>query len=309
MKSVSLLVLVYFSCVKIIFAQEIEYFSTRGVKSEKNNCEFYTIGKKVGEKYVDTLKSYYCQSNTIKSIIYFQNGIPEGKSQHYFKNGFLERVEYLREGRPVGTSTLFYPNGIKRAIFEYDNDDSKFDWSYRIVETWDSIGQPTVKNGSGFCNSLETNFGIEIGFVKDGLKDSTWLTFDKVSKKRILEELFRAGKFIKGKRFDNSTVTEYFFTEVSASPKDGLKAFYQEIMKTIKYPKGARKARITGKVYIQFIVFPDGSLQEVQCIKGIGGGCDEAAIEAVKKSKPWIPGNQKGLPVKQRMTLPIEFKI
>ncbi len=290
-------------------AQEIDYYSDRGAKAESHNCDYYTIGKKIGEKYVDTVRSYYCQTNSTKSITYYLNGLPEGKSQHYFRNGKLEKIELRKNGRPVGVSTLFYPTGVKRAIFEYDSDDSKFDWSYRIVDTWDSLGQSAVKNGNGFCNSLETIWGIEVGFVKNGLKDSTWVTFEKISKQKILEETYKEGELLKGKRLDGSKEIEYRFTVVAASPKKGMKDFYNEIGANVKYPKAARRAGIKGKVFVQFTVYPDGTIQDVKCIKGIGGGCDEAAIEAVSKSKPWMPGTQKGIPVKQRMTLPIEFNL
>lgn len=42
-------------------------------------------------------------------------------------------------------------------------------------------------------------------------------------------------------------------------------------------------------------------------LKGIGDGCDEEAIRALKLSPNWIPGRQRGIAVKQHMVLPITF--
>src|SRR4051812_11835567 len=53
--------------------------------------------------------------------------------------------------------------------------------------------------------------------------------------------------------------------------------------KNHKYPEEARKNKIEGKVVIQFIINEDGTCSDFEVIKGIGYGCDEAAVEAFKK--------------------------
>ncbi len=45
---------------------------------------------------------------------------------------------------------------------------------------------------------------------------------------------------------------------------------------------------------------------EVQ--RGIGAGCDEAAIAAVMKAK-FIPGRQRGKPMKVRVSISIRFQL
>jgi TonB family protein len=57
------------------------------------------------------------------------------------------------------------------------------------------------------------------------------------------------------------------------------------------------------------VVQTDGSITDVRAKKGIGAGCDEAAMQAVKSSPKWHPGKNKGIAVKQRMVLPITFKL
>ena len=51
----------------------------------------------------------------------------------------------------------------------------------------------------------------------------------------------------------------------------------------------AREAGVKGKVYVQFVVEKDGSLQISKIIRGIGSGCDEEAKRAVRKC---LNGNQ-----------------
>jgi protein TonB len=66
---------------------------------------------------------------------------------------------------------------------------------------------------------------------------------------------------------------------------------------------------VEGKVFVQFVIGKDGSISDVKVIKGIGAGCDEEAIRIVQSSPAWNPGKQRGKPVKQRYTLPIQFKL
>lgn len=66
---------------------------------------------------------------------------------------------------------------------------------------------------------------------------------------------------------------------------------------------------IEGRVFIEFLIGKDGTLSEIKVIKGIGGGCDEEALRVIQGSPNWNPGKQRGVPVKQRYTLPIVFKL
>jgi len=77
----------------------------------------------------------------------------------------------------------------------------------------------------------------------------------------------------------------------------------------MRYPVQARRMGIEGRVFVQFVVQKDGSLQEIQVIKGIGAGCDEEAVRVIKKSKNWKPGKQRGRAVKVRMIIPIVFRL
>ena len=97
--------------------------------------------------------------------------------------------------------------------------------------------------------------------------------------------------------------------EDPATPPGGYQAFYQYVAKKLKYPAQARRMGIEGKVYVQFVVDKDGSLTEVQAVKGIGAGCDEEAVRVLKGAPKWSPPKQRGKPVKQRIILPITFKL
>lgn len=81
-----------------------------------------------------------------------------------------------------------------------------------------------------------------------------------------------------------------------------------EIQKKIIYPEIAKRAGVEGKVYVLAFVDESGTVTDAKVIKGIGAGCDEAALDAVKKTK-FKPGKQRGKPVKVQVSIPVVFKL
>lgn len=76
----------------------------------------------------------------------------------------------------------------------------------------------------------------------------------------------------------------------------------------ITYPEMARRAQIEGRVIVQFIIDKEGNVRDPEVIRGIGGGCDEVALKAIKKAK-FIPGRQRGMPVLVKYSMPINFTL
>ena len=71
----------------------------------------------------------------------------------------------------------------------------------------------------------------------------------------------------------------------------------------------ARMRGIQGTVLVSLIVNTDGTVDGVELVQGIGGGCDEEAIRIIKSSPNWTPGMIKGKAVRTRMKIPISFKL
>jgi protein TonB len=96
----------------------------------------------------------------------------------------------------------------------------------------------------------------------------------------------------------------FIVVERMPEPAGGMEAIYRRL----RYPEIARKAGIEGRVVLQFIVDERGNVVNPTVIRGIGGGCDEAAIEAIKGVR-FTPGMQRGRPVKVQFQLPIVFRL
>jgi len=74
------------------------------------------------------------------------------------------------------------------------------------------------------------------------------------------------------------------------------------------YPEVARKARISGIVIVECVIDKNGIVQNVQVLKALPFGLDQAAVEAVKKWK-FRPGTLNGQPVDVIFNLTVNFKL
>lgn len=101
----------------------------------------------------------------------------------------------------------------------------------------------------------------------------------------------------------------FVIVEEQPHPYGGIQAFYDYINKNIKYPAQARRMNIEGRVFVQFIIEKDGSISQVQVIRGISETCDEEAVRVVSSAPKWAPGKQRGKPVRVKLVLPISFRL
>jgi len=97
--------------------------------------------------------------------------------------------------------------------------------------------------------------------------------------------------------------------ETMPTPPGGMEGWNKYLSNNLKYPTQARRMGIEGTVYVVFVVNTDGSIQDVEILRGIGGGCDEEAMRVVKSAPNWEPGKQRGKAVRVKMRLPIRFKL
>ena len=133
------------------------------------------------------------------------------------------------------------------------------------------------------------------------------IDFDiEITEETVVEEFDTEG--LEMFEMEEEKADEIFtIVEVKPEPVGGMAAFMSYMAENIKYPETALRTRVQGKVFVQFIVNADGSLGDIKVIKGIGGGCDEEAIRVISNAPDWIPGRQRGKPVRVRMMAPVFF--
>ena len=209
---------------------------------------------------------------------------------------------------------------------------------FRDVES-DSVSLRTVSNEQG-----RVTFVIVLGkeryvtldiFDKNGTYRKTLLNggwgpgeFGIIWKSES-NDIIKAGEYsyeleadhevlIKGSfSYNNTGISEYnvnsekIFTVVEVMPEfsGGINALMKYLSDNIKYPEEAKKEGIQGRVFVNFVVEKSGKVNNVNVIRGIGGGCDEEAIRVISSMPDWKPGLENGKAVRVDYNIPIKFAL
>jgi protein TonB len=100
----------------------------------------------------------------------------------------------------------------------------------------------------------------------------------------------------------------FFLVEVLPTFRGGgLDKFREWVIKRTNYPPEAVTKKITGTVVISFVVEKDGSISNVNIVKSVNPLLDDEAVKVISESPKWSPGLQRGLPVRFRYLIPLNF--
>ena len=103
---------------------------------------------------------------------------------------------------------------------------------------------------------------------------------------------------------------EIFFIveEMPTFQGKGQEGFREWVANNLRYPESAAKNGISGRVFVQFVVRKDGSLSDIEIVRGAHPDLDAEAFRVIKESPPdWTPGVQHGRKVNVAYTFPIVF--
>lgn len=89
---------------------------------------------------------------------------------------------------------------------------------------------------------------------------------------------------------------------------DSLRAFLGRV---IEYPKWDLDNNVSGRVWAEFIVSKDGSLEDVHIAGSVRGqrDLDSVVLSAIAQMPKWKPAELQGSPVSSRMRLPVVFDL
>jgi protein TonB len=103
------------------------------------------------------------------------------------------------------------------------------------------------------------------------------------------------------------------FTVVEEMPEfpGGMQELMKYLQNNINYPQVEKEAGIQGKVFVKFVVQPDGAISSTEILRGVAGGegLSREAMRVVKSMPKWKAGKQNGRSVPVYFNLPINFKL
>lgn len=203
-----------------------------------------------------------------------------------FPGGEEALISYL-------SSSISYPEEAKKEGIE-----GKVFVNF-VVEKDGSIGEVKIKRGIGGGCDEEA-----IRVIKEMPK---WEPATQRNKEVRLEMNLPINFKLNETEVDKNQV--FLVVEVMPEYPGGEKAMYSFISNNLNYPEIAKKAGTQGRIFVTFVVEKDGSITDVQVLRGIGDGCDEEAIRVIKAMPKWTPGQQRGEAVRVAYRIPIKFAL
>lgn len=170
------------------------------------------------------------------------------------------------------------------------------------------------QNGNGIGKGFWQN-GIprHSGSYESGKKEGQW-TYYYRSGIKCQEVRYQADSAIAFSCFDitgNAQSRDCHY-EKEAEFKGGDKAwirFLTQKISAVKMPKAFRQGKISGTVYVQFVVDTIGAVTELKIYRSVSPELDEIALDIVRDSPKWIPAVQYNRKVKAYRRQPITFAV
>lgn len=92
-------------------------------------------------------------------------------------------------------------------------------------------------------------------------------------------------------------------------PNGGTAGLMNFISKNLKYPTICQESGVQGKVIVSFVVDKDGSTTDFRIVRSVDKYLDKEALRVLSGMPKWKPGKQKGVPVRVKYTVPINFRL
>ncbi len=171
-----------------------------------------------------------------------------------------------------------------------------------------AVGATVVIKGTttGTVTNTDGNFSIKIP-SKEAV-----LVIQHYTTSQVWEDSFEAGKkYVIKLAEDPISEPKQVFDRVEEipRPKSGDQGWFEYLAKNMKYPQSARENGVVGTVIVGFVVHVDGSIQNVEILRGIGEECDQEAARVIAAGPKWEPGKIAGEAVNTRMSIPVQFKL
>lgn len=270
-------------------------------------------------------------------VYYHENGNLKERGIYRNSSRLGYTFTYYSSGKPH--YTFFYPEkkGSVSDCVEYD---------FMIINYWDIDGNQIINNGNGYCEcqmvltdyalhnftinnsgnpnfiltnisfqnnehqGLSNKYGVILkGKVKDGLRDSTWTTFD-MNNKILYKENFSWGNLTSGESYFEKKVIKYTrFIETIESHADLLFAFQSGVSQSIRCLDVPKLNGIRGTVKVEFTVDQNGNCKDFEILNGLNAKCDKVVINSIQSSSLKIFLTKKrGLPLSSRLIMDFIIK-
>jgi len=247
------------------------------------------------------------KNNTLKRLQF------EGPCITYYPDGKKKEISNLKNGVALGELTQYYPNGKL-----YDVVKCRAPVGISLITCRDTAGNILADHGKGYWLKFNDDRDklLSKGRILDSLEDGEWTGPVHDTGRFIC--LYKKGMIVSGTGYDRSG-KGYPFTETTTEPvfKGKKHAFSDYVKQNLIYPKQVLEDHVQATIYVRITVEKYGVIKGVYTDWLYAPGDNDlsndyklmcsAAISVIKSSPPWVPGTLYGMPVRTKMTVPVNF--
>lgn len=285
---------------------------TVGVKQFKMNGTPFMLGSFKSKK-LETKEGvfiYFDHKGKTKKTGTYEGGLKTGLWKYYSSEKLTKEGEYFQD-KKHGTWIHYDPNGLKSEVSQYKM--GKQDGIYKkwSLETLTVSGQYENDKEVGHWEAWFSNGGKNYeGDYVNGKREGEWKFYFK-SGKLAANEIYKDGEpaEIHWYEEDGTEVEAPDTLEREPEFSGGEQAMIMFINENISYPQSAIENGEQGIIYVTFVVNPDGTLTEIEILKGVSDALDNESMRMVKKMPNWIPGMDHNRKLPIRYTLPVHFRL
>ena len=254
---------------------------------------FFLFGVQTLSAQNGIIKSYYADG-TVQTEASYVNDVLDGAVITYFSNGKVDTEKNYSQGVLDGYVREYFATGLMKE--EYFVKKGIKDGSHRKYFENGQLKELSDYSDGKLINRQVFNFDTDY-------KATNKLSVVKKEQATVLPEK----EIIKKK--EETVIPEIepeilCDVQVCPVPIGGMKG----IQNILVYPEHALRYGVQGTVTIIATISNSGDVIKTQVLKGLGYGCDEAAQEALRKTK-FVPGLNDNKATECNATIPIEFKI
>ncbi|MFA7228672.1 MAG: TonB family protein [Melioribacteraceae bacterium] len=251
------------------------------------------------------IKSYY-SDGTVQSETSYVNDVLDGAVITYLPDGKIFTEKNYSQGILDGFAREYYETGSLKE--EYQVKKGILEGAYRKYNAGGELRE-LLSYSAGQLIKSEIFESSEIGIpVAAKMEETAIITAPVLTEAEKLKVIIpqKEKSIPKTEQAGRLKMEDEILCDVQECPVPigGIKSIYDNLT----YPEHALRYGLEGIVIIIATINAEGNVIRTQVLKGIGLGCDEAAQEALRKTR-FTPGTLNGQPAETNATIKIAFQI
>jgi TonB family protein len=273
---------------------------------------------------------YYDSLGRMEQLTHYRENRRHGSSVTYYPGGQVKLTKDYEDDHLHGEYKEYYENGAMRAEAQFVHGKLRGEAKRYGISGGLVLEMEIDKEGSGASRAFYVNGqpreeatfteGFRSGNWKLYREDGSLETEKTYSELEDFNRLKRAkpdaepyesvgSHFLLGYDFGTEEETgRAYFPDVEASFPGGTQRMQTYISNNVQYPAKAIIRNIQGRVYMTFVVEPDGSITNIQMEAG-HKVFEKESKRLIENMPPWIPGELRGKKARTRCRLPINFTL